>query len=713
MPSDGDKSKTPGGKAVKPLRKQVEKSGREDQWANAPRQYRPLTAVDLYKSFLKVLPSAKGEVSSGYGAAGLSLGAEVTFDLGNFLLPGLLSAPLTGGIDGTKTQAAVLVVHHSMPDALAGPPMYGTNRPVTFVSMLGQGMSVSGSLSAGVYFVRQAPELLGEPPVAPTITELPLLFSGGATISGAYTYEKLVAVDVAPGWYPNAMDNDLQDDFLGIILPTSKGAIKREIVAWLDRFHKRIYPLTSRALGTSSRGVLQDRFIAVQQQRYFQNPTASLDKMTALGNAIIKGLGNAFPNVQRLFINLNKLSDRVEASQTSTDELIDLIQTVRALVPDADTIESMYDQEFSDQAERTTFKEAMTGMLAQLNSLETRLRRAKRLEQAGGTLAPKKGNVALPYPYRPDSYLKASSHEGEGEASISATVPLVGAGAGVTGKLKKSAFRYQTFTPNFSSPRSPVLVFTQDTSITYRQVEVGASASVKVYRWDVGKPLISRAMTYRSACAYWYYAPSRDLTVEAQPGSGASYGVSVFSRDLLDTIQSVKGTAPAGFNADAVVGLLARHLRLDPSQLTEFFDSVDLKVLATAAGGLPAVLLEAGYAFPAGKRLQTRPDAAGKAYELNGLWNYASKTGLPLIDGEALTLDSIRLRVRMADYSASGFQFKLGFGVPSVSTGVTLKIASVKKAGQEGVMDLYCRHYPVSQPPDPNLRVPRVSLFHQ
>lgn len=710
-------------KPLKTLRKEVEQSGREAQWADAPKQYQEFTAVDLYMQFLKVQPGRKGQLASGYGAAGVSLGIEATFDVGNFYLPGLLSAPLTVGVEGDKTQAVVLAVHHSMPEKLAGPPPYGTNRPVSFVSMAGQGMSITVAASAGVSFVREAPELPDElkSPVSVSITELPLLLDLGTNVSAGYTYEKMHVVDAAPGWYPHSLDKDLVDDFLGIINTASKSAIKREIVTWLNKFHEKIYPLTSRAIGRASISMLNDRYMAVQKSRFYQDTSASPGRMTKLGDAIITGLGNAFPNIKKLVTNLSKLSDIVEARQSSTDELIVMLQTVRALIPGAQEIDTLYAKQFPDPGERDAFKLAMAGMHAQLNSLETRLTRAKELEQASGSgtpeRMPKKGYARTGVPKGLTSYLKAGSHEAEGEASVSVKVPLVGAGAGINGKFKKSAFRYQTYSPNFGNLRNPPLVYTQDTSITYRQVEVAAGATVKVYSWETGKELLARGMTYRSACAYWPYPSGAAQTVPAMPGSGVCYGVSVRVRELVAVIKALRtGAIPA---LDPQVGnmidRLAAYLRLPSTSqtLASFLEDVNPEKLQNAAGDLPSLLLEASYTFPAGKQLTVRKDDKSGAYDLFGLWNYTGWGGLPLMDGEKIDLDSIRIRARLADYRESEFAFKLTAGVPGLSTGLTLKIASVKKAGQEGVIDVWRQYYPRDVSGDRNLRVPRVALFHQ
>src|SRR5690606_27296628 len=132
-------------------------------------------------------------------------------------------------------------------------------------------------------------------------------------------------------------------------------------------------------------------------------------------------------------------------------------------------------------------------------------------------------------------FLKIASHAAGAEAGVNAAVPAAYANAGIQGKYKRAAYRYQTVAPGHGGS----LIYTQDTSITYRLATAGAQAGVAVSGFSVGRDFIA-GMSYQSACAYWIYEEALTRMARPRLGSGLSYGASVRLDEVVDCIRTIE-----------------------------------------------------------------------------------------------------------------------------------------------------------------------------
>lgn len=762
MPREETKGAVPTSGSVQQITKYLDQEARSQQFpGQLPKRYIRLSAVDLYEQFLKVRPEAKGMITSGYGSVGWAGGISAGIDVGAFILPGLLHIPLEGSATLQVTSSAILVIHHSMPrilppiEAICGnTAVWASSRSVCFMGLYGKSSKGTIAGSAGVFFIQEMPEIpTGEPeepapemPVEFSLTEIPLLLSIGGEISGSYAYERLYAREPNPGWYCCVSEEGLKMDFLASILTPKKLKIKQEIQDWINDFNNKIYPLSTRALtllhGNPSQ--LHNDFIAVQQ--------AMLDKrrkkadsvfgklLTTVQAQVKKSWETSFPKTKRFYDNIGNIVGKLEAAGKTTEGLLNIIANLRDLIPMPQEINNYYPASVglsaADQQDKAAISRALEGLRRQLDAFEDRLNKVKVAEGFGllpNQIPPKPyGSQPARHPADPyHCFLKISSHSGEAGAGLAGKVLVAGAGAGINGHLKKTAYRYQTFSRG-SRFRS-ALICTQDTSITYRQVQIGAHAKIAVLGKEPSQDLIANGMTYRSACAYWLY-PSSDAHSEAwvplQAGSGISFGASVNTADLTKLISAFKqsrgGPVKLSKGNQRTIRKLASYLRVTGNTLKGFLSRIQNLDL----GAHPAILLEANFAFPMDfqhmvTKQMKKIESGGLVpiYRLKSLWEKKipapphGKSNMATFSNvsnkpTSLTqyLSTIRIRARMADFRESETPFKLGVSEPTSGADIGITLTKIEKAGQEGILELYQENYGSLLE---ELRVPPVALFHQ
>lgn len=737
-----------------------------------PKRYKRLSAIDLYKQFLTTQPDAKGIIATGYGYSGLGLSVSVEVNPADaFTLPGLVDCSAGVEEGGALTNTLVAVVHRSMPRAAYAAngrpltPFIGTTAPVCFMALFGKTKSFQAGAGVSIG-VGKAMEIPVENEFAQTAiegvcsaSEITLGLNVSAEISVGYKYDRLTAIDPAPGWYVSLEDTCLQTDFHSVLLP-GKTDTKRELLQWISTFNSKVYPLSQRALSLQRldpRLVHQEMLQANQvvlDTRKKKDQSTLYGILSRTGTALKSALKEAVPQIPLIYEKLSTTGNNLLAKDHTTDELLIFIQNLKTIIPTDQQISAFYPEqpqpagqpvfETNTTEDKAMTLEAMNRMRVQLEQFEWRLTQIKALEArqpASFTdVTPKKiYTVQDGKPYnKHNCFLKIASHSAEGEAGVSATGGFATGQAGINGKYKKTAYRYQTFTPS----RNGTLLYTQDTSITYRQASIGASVGVvkNLYDLPINKNLVRRGMTYQSACVYWQYEPIYNyggiLGVECLPGSGLSFGASVEVSDLVACIQEINASPAmnqAEFNSAALypsvrtwrcrtlLHLLAKSLRISVLHLVSFLYKIDDNTLQQQVT-VPALLLESNFALmtsPTQRNVIKVNQGVKEGQIIYRLESLLTSAPLMAISTQLNTvrnaesncrnyLQTIQLRARMADFQESEIPFKLG--VPLSGTDIGITLTKIQNAGQEGILNLYSKQY---QDFEPELGVPPVAIFHQ
>lgn len=703
-----------------------------------PGRYRRLSAVDLFAVFLQNDMPAKGMMATGYGSSGWGAGVYLSWGPDSFILPGVFSLSVEAGASASASKTVMLAIHRAMPRKIASLSdpahvIWTSGHPVALVALSGTSYSAQltagASIGAGVEVPtgsETADEIVGQ---ISSLSEIPLAIEVSATAGASYTYDRLYAIDPAPRWYPHSQDPALIADF-NRILYAGDSQTREDLIRWIDRFDRQVFPLdqTSLQLLNQNPARLQQAFVNRIKGQFERDR----EKTSHFRSSVIGFARNTFPTAGKLSDKLAGLYATLSSPNYTTGQLIVTIDNLKAMLPTAQQIQGAYVIPAGQQTGGIPFylgqpedlplmQSAVDGMRAQLDTFRGRLA----AQQSTAVVSGKGYN-------RFNCFLKIASHAAGAEASVNAAVPAAYANAGIQGKYKRAAYRYQTVAPGHGGS----LIYTQDTSITYRLATAGAQAGVAVSGFSVGKDFIA-GMSYQSACAYWIYEEALTRMARPRLGSGLSYGASAKLSELIECIRAIEGLnlsnleswtgLPATFRYRRLIYTLSRYLRVSFKYLVAFLYKIDADRLKQNTP-LPAVLLESSFVVPldAGfltvveKRKKSSTQGADEPiYRLDGIRNqpFASATEAQLNNrANAFAncrtyLDTIRLRGRMADYQDSSFTFKLGLpiaAVPGLTAGITL--SNIENAGREGVVELFTRHYRLGQDDD---FVPPVALFYQ
>lgn len=708
-----------------------------------PSRYKRLSAVDLYAEFLKYEQTTKGMMATGYGSSGWGAGVYISVEPDTFILPGLFTLNVEASASVSLGKTVMLAIHRAMPryiPSLSNPQqhIWSTEHPVALLALTGYSFSgqlaANASIGVGVELStgsETADEIAGQ---ISSLSEIPLAIEATATAGASYTYDRLYAIDPAPGWYPHSQDPGLKADFNRILYAGDRQT-REELIRWINRFDSEVFPLNRdslQLLNQNPQQIQQDFINRLSGQMERDRARASNFRHRVIGFA-----KNTFPTVSKLSDKVAGLFKFIMSPDYTAGQLIAFIDNLKRILPSAQQINDAYVIPASqtggigfyrgDVENLPLMQSAVAGMGAQLDTFRGRLVS----QQSSPTPARSTAIVPGKDYNRFNCFLKIVSHTAAAEASLSAAALVAYANAGIEGKYKRTAYRYQTVAAGYGGS----LIYTQDTSITYRLAAVRSSVGAAMFALGIENNFVS-GMTYQSACVYWVYEEALRGFVRPRIGSGLSYGVSVRVDDLLRCIRAIQGMQtpmnrlPAGFPNPKLIYTLARYLRVSITYLLNFLHQVEPNSLNNFP--LPAVLLESSFVVPLDthflqvsrkvkqyrdqstdqpisteiyrpESIRPQPFVSARAAELNNMPNAQANC--------QNYLDTLRLRGRMADYQDSSFTFKLGVPiapVPGLTVGITL--ANIENAGREGVMESYRVNF---RGGDDDERVPPVALFHQ
>lgn len=756
-------SKATGIKGLKVIYDQLESSARDEKGNTAivPKKYASYTAEDLYNQFLKVAPTAKGLLSSSYGASGWAISFDFYMDLVQFAIPGIFAVPIGGSVKPQRLDTAMLIIHRVSPKQLpipapvetdtneqnpaptqyeATPPVmraaWQSNNPVCFNVFLGSHWKVEVKAGIQAFFalapddawsgikeVENAPSDDPEKKVKTlAFCELPLGLGGSASGQVQYEYQTLYVVDQAPGWYPSGKDQSLLFDFKQVLGEKSKGRLKLEISDWVSRFSAVFYMYVQYDFAPGDQAI-RDQL----QKQYLQIAKNTIDKSNNATNkstSLRKEGGKKFMSFFSSFFNQAEyLLNRIEQKNIATADLIKSLQRLVELLPNQEEIEKFAPfQALADgrtqgdiEAEKATMTQSINELRVQAAEYIRRLNAIKD-NPLRNTVFVKSKSRSLPDYCKHLSFFKAGSHAVGGNLGVN-FIPGPGTVSGsLNGSLKATGFRYQTFSPS-SGPEEKILVYTQDTRITYRQVNLKADASLgfladpNLYEKNPQdfKGITLNGMTYVSACCYWLYPKDTNATkISPESGSGISFGASVYVKELNACAKLITTEGQDSAKYDSMVKKLAAELHIPPSVLIKFFNNEFFKTLTEEKlGGIKAVLIESSFrllenfSVPLYQRNNDNKKLNEPVLGLKqiiGTVSYSNQMAKLVIGNQAEKetacaqyLDGLRVRVRMADHYESEISFKLGphavLSGSGGSPGITL--SKITDAGQEGILDIY------------------------
>lgn len=720
----------------------------------------------------------KGQISSGYGKTGKRATVKSTFDAGSLILPGLLTASisLTGEVTGSDETLLVLqrlpaVFYRervsdiplplpeqkgnasngaSQSSSGAGnngagqqartlpPPAWQTSLPVALTVL-------EGRVREGKLQVEGTADL--SLPVA--IDELGVALSANGKLAADVQFTLVSLRDALPSYYPSPNDKgmalkvQLELALEALIGSATKSETKKIVDAWLqEQVAKWIESRGGKPPPSLGRQLLSRVLQDIADKAKAETISAGIDEFKSrLGEFLEKF------NVTVELPFIDKLVDAWQNPKTKTKDLLGRLQSLKAGIAQSP---------YGSDAEKKRDQD-------QIDAYISLLQRA----QAMAAAKDYKSRLSFLNLYSTSAAFNAGAQT-TATVAQSATTPLAEsaveltlgatADANSSGKAQIVGYRYQTF--GDGGGNAPLIV-TQDTYVTYRQVQASlklgfeAELTTEFAPIDGGTEVAGAksycSMTYQSLVTYWLYpttasAPSEPVTPGS--GSGVVFGCSASLGKLIRVAK-----APTDPKSVAYLRRLANQLRLDATLVGDFLTNAallqDIDPNQPGLSGLTTdVFLEASFAFDNTVRLNARRETKKGAKGQAAIVNYVLddpfkaptvKTFMNTLQansrppgGTANTqqnpsgqspqqpdLEALRLRFRIADFNETIEPlFRLGF-TPNAPFVLNVDITKVRGAGHQGFLDItqWYNNSAFNEPANLLLAaersVPAVALLHQ
>ncbi|MBT6176863.1 MAG: hypothetical protein HOI23_06410 [Deltaproteobacteria bacterium] len=713
----------------------------------------------LFNAFMKLGFSYPGQAAQGYGVAGAGGGIEVAVDFGKLFLPGFATAEVKASGDYARSSETVLVtIRQSIIGNSSGA------KPVCFIAAQGKLNECSVSLGASIgvkasvgHSDAGTQTMMTEDSESKAMSEavkekhgsvggavlekLAVGASAEASLSAGISYsgEFLHVRDPAPSWFSSANSQELKELFGHYVAPAgTRQGTKERIKLFLRK---------------SETGVLQNLlpklgFWTRIQKAVTKGNIPFEDLMQALGDAMsflawADYIAGADPSYLR----------NIEKSISDID-----IQLARSWAArrfnksDKRTVKNQAMELFSDDLVRAMSAEKGLSGYASLEEIKGALERVReaiklpaqnrRLMKEKISLLYKHAHAHREKEYSRETptielgdgipsglcFLNLVGHKPEASASVKASAGLTAtslakfaatAEAGITISKKFTNYRlqhYQMSEQQGGSGSKNLVVFTQDTRLTYTQCSTKLTATAvasvvaskdllakdgKPRQYEPATPLIN-TMLYQSAYIAWTPPPAGVETVQTQPGTGLVRAMSV-SLEGFNTL--VKGSDALGLSEQ-----VAKAIGVGPDVLRGAMSSFSFLADMDPKGLANAILIEATFSTPS----KTIPVSW-----MNGEPKL-SKDAATKLNESVSSLESIRIRYRMADNYSQSKSTTFQLGIPKTPVKVGIKLKSVADAGSSALVDLGIHWFGarsslnaplVTQYPEDV--VPSAIIFHQ
>ena len=664
----------------------------------------------LFDAFMRANIDYKGQLCSAYSEHGYGAKVDVKADFGEMLCPGVgLSLAAKASVSAERTRYFLLLVGRQ-PRSLE---RLTTHSPICLLCLDGAATKLKVSLGAEVGIKTPKVPTSNLPECAAFTLEA----SATASAEVAYSGTRLFLRDPTPRFYPRWDDHWLKTDFSALIGPGGKREIKEDMLEFLD--HEpglRGLKPEKRAWTTLLKG---------------QVSTAALEK--ALRKALqLLADQDAFPDAVKRTQLANKISYLLAEMRAHKDYQPGFFLGARKALTETELAAQVQAQGASGQglsaAELSRRNSKLCFLDLWSHAPEAQASAVAKASASLSLKAPTKiGERAQTEKEIAEKKKPKAFAEIDWGVGVSSAQSVEGKAA-IEGSFKYTTYRYQTYVRDDKDP-SHILIATQDTVITYKQIKGTASVTAKLSatatalgtergleeKYEVKREkTFYNAMSYVSAIVYWSpgsAAPGRTgpIDVKAETGSGYSFGHSVLASVLVEKHQAYtsKGRVQGKFvdpdeDAAAYLGALAASLRVSTEDLIDFVRSCE-PALGEAKG---AVLVESCFAAPSPSqtllvkaeipdgdpaRIRLLPDRATGSFRRAMIKSGAG--GQDRSSAAHPHLQAIRLRVRKADKASdTKVKFKLGFSVLDNKVGIEL--TGVDRAGSEGIADLATYWFP-------------------
>ncbi|MCG8327037.1 MAG: hypothetical protein MI974_05090 [Chitinophagales bacterium] len=697
----------------------------EGNVAIVPSQFKRYNATELYQRFLINSVDHKGNYSCGFGQYGRSLSVAASYDFGDLILPGVVSAPVGAEVKGGLGKEVLFMIHRSAPNTLYTLSANGqvnaiwkTPKSVCFTVLSGKAYALSAkvdaSIEAGTGFTTSIGNTDSSQPETTALgldVELKAALSAKAGLAGEVY--RLSADQI--GFYADGTGDDIVAAFADAIGGPSNKSLEAEIVEWCTYIFEYVNAQQAQTVDQllnelNKQLSITDKIKELVKEKVMETILGKIQdaNLKSLAQQLIEFLHGKFT-----FNNQNVLHLLNEVDTFYKTKLIAQNSTP------------------AQPATQSWVRTAPQKVLVEYKALQKQIEWYK--QQINKNTGSNTGTSAGPKPLEQllcyaDLYSFAANAQIGGSASgkgggSTGNGGVSGGGSGsatVGGDAKFSSSRYQSCVPS-KSPVLPRLVFTQDTMTTYRRIQGKAtwSATAGVNFMDYGiekgkegeiSKLFFDLITYESITAYWSHPKTNEAaTASLRLGSGVSFGCSINFGRLQNIALSASPTqADQKLLQDIARALHVRVQNLNDFLTKAFAPSPNAQVAAddplSILNNYRTIILEANYAFTQSTTLNLKKDSKKNVYNIEDLSKAAAVKSIiskisqdvksptpPATPPAEYRLDSIRLRVRNEDnlgnYDNSKPIFELGFDFRAA---IKLTYAKTEKAsGNEGIWDVY------------------------
>lgn len=613
--------------------------------------YAPYDRLEIFQRFLSSGTEEKGSYSYLFAESGKAVGLVPSVDIGKLFFP-FLTLKFSFGGNYQNRKVFLPMVHRTFARRLTGfnhldRSKWTTDKPVSLMLFTGKYHILTAKSSATVG--------VGTPKGFGTgLDTIDFGLWAGASIGGDFSGHFFSTQDDAPANYTSATSKAFLTDF-DTLFGDDQFLIVDDFFAWYDKnFKDFIKPV----LGQDRKASFKAR--ALKKLPQIQWVRKKQEKTKADVEAIIKSI-------------LTKISEHKGAESPFKDSpLIDQLKEFQQRFTDAES-----QREPIRQVDATQSNPG----LCFLDVL---------------SLSP----------------LGKADIEGRAKMNLKILKIKVSPSVSAKGELKavtKTSYsRFQNYAR--SRRQQQLMVFTQDTVVSFTQIMLEGKASLKVSlkvinkgkEKKIGKTFLNK-MSYYAASSFWIPDRSGKRKKKLQIGSGVSFGITVRFGALFEIAKSL---FLKNNDQDEVLKVFANRLKVAESNFREFvsalFSSDDLKQessqvypeLMGEQASIEWVLLESAFIYTNSPTIDpvntsTRISISDPVQTKYFKEILNEKTGKVKLKNLGLQLESIRVRIRIADHLDNPEKEKIFHLGAIKGTGPNFTLDTIRDSGNEGVFSMF------------------------